>query len=157
MAEIRLTPTGQLRWETVSEQSETAALSGLQKVFEKDSFEGLFTLAADKYDTGNSLTLRYWQSLAEQYLTKLCHIPESANDIIVDAPSSAEYSTLLLTAPPMSGGEYLTESVLQEIWTQLDRWVRLAVTSAGGLQAFLHKYAPKWRQVGRVCFCVPQK
>jgi hypothetical protein len=52
----------------------TAALSGLQKVFERDSLEGLFTLAADKYDTDDSLTLRYWQGLAEQYLTKLCHI-----------------------------------------------------------------------------------
>ena len=152
MGEIRLTPTGQLRWETISEQSETAALSGLQKVFEKDCLEGLFKLAAEKYDTGDSLTLRYWQSLAEQYITKLCHIPESVNDIVIEAPSSAEYSTLLLTAPPMSGGEYLTESVLQEIWDQLDQWVCLAVTSAGGLRAFLHKYAPKWRQVGRVCF-----
>ncbi len=152
MGEIRLTPTGQLRWEAIYEQHETPVLSRLQKFFEQDCLEGLFTLAADKYDTGNSLTLRYWQGLAERYLTQLCHIPESAHDISVEAPSSAEYSTWLLTAPPMSGGEYLTESVLREIWTQLDQWVRLAVTSAGGLQAFLHKQAPKWRQVGRVCF-----
>ena len=116
MGEIRLTPTGQLRWETVSEQSDTAIMAGLQKVFEKDSLEGLFKLAADKYNTGDSLTLRYWQGLVEQYLTKLCHIPESASDIIVEAPTSAEYSTLLLTAPPMSGGEYLSQSVLREIW-----------------------------------------
>ena len=152
MGEIRLTPTGQLRWETISEQSETAALSGLQKVFEKDCLEGLFKLAAEKYDTGDSLTLRYWQSLAEQYITKLCHIPESVDDIVIEAPSSAEYSTLLLTAPPMSGGEYLSESVLREIWDQLDQWVRSAVIHSGGLEAFLHKHTPKWRQVGRVCF-----
>ena len=100
MEEIRLTPTGQLRWESISEQSETAALSGLRKTFEKDCLEGLFKLAADKYDTSNSLTLRYWQSLAEQYLTRLCHVPESVTDVVIENPSSAEYSTLLLTAPP---------------------------------------------------------
>lgn len=152
MGEIRLTPTGQLRWEFISEQPDAAVLCGLQKVFQKDCFEGLFNLAAEKYDTGNSLTLRYWQGLAEQYLTKLCHIPESANDIAIEAPSSAEYSTLLLTAPPMSGGEYLTKSVLQKIWADLDQWVRSAVNCSGGLAAFLHKHATKWRQVGRVCF-----
>ncbi len=152
MGEIRLTPTGQLRWESISEQSEAAVLCGLQKIFQKDCFEGLFNLAAEKYDTGNSLTLRYWQGLAEQYLTKLCHIPESANDIVIEGPSSAEYSTLLLTAPPMSGGEYLTESILQKIWADLDQWVRSAVDSSGVLAAFLHKHAAKWRQVGRVCF-----
>jgi len=152
MGEIRLTPTGQLRWESISEQPEAAVLRGLQKIFQKDCYEGLFNLAAEKYDTGNSLTLRYWQGLAEQYLTKLCHIPESAKDIVIEAPSSAEYSTLLLTAPPMSGGEYLTESVLQKIWADLDQWVRSAVNSSGGLAAFLHRHATKWRQVGRVCF-----
>jgi len=152
MGEIRLTPTGQLRWESISEQPDVAVLCGLQKIFQKDCFEGLFSLAAEKYDTGTSLTLRYWQGLAEQYLTKLCHIPESANDIAIEAPSSAECSTLLLTAPPMSGGEYLTESVLQKIWADFDQWVRSAVNSSGGLAAFLHKHAIKWRQVGRVCF-----
>ena len=152
MGEIKLTPTGQLRWEVISNQSETASLSGLQRIFEKDCFEGLFKLAADRYDTCNSMTLRYWQGLAEQYLTKLCHMPELVNGIVVEAPSSAEYSTRLLTAPPMCGGEYLSENVLQAIWTQLDQWVRLAVNSAGGLAAFLHEHASKWSQVGRVCF-----
>ena len=87
MGEIRLTPTGQLRWESISEQPEAAVLRGLQKIFQKDCYEGLFNLAAEKYVTGNSLTLRYWQGLAEQYLTKLCHIPESAKDIVIEAPS----------------------------------------------------------------------
>jgi len=152
MGEIRLTPTGQLRWESISEQPEAAVLCGLQKIFQKDCFEGLFNLAAEKYACRQSLTLRYWQGLAEQYLTKLCHIPESANDIVINTPSPAEFSTLLLTAPPMSGGEYLTESVLRKIWADLDQWVRSAVNSSGGLVAFLHKHTPKWCQVGRVCF-----
>ena len=152
MGEIRLTPTGQLRWEASSGPSETAVLSGLQEIFERDCFAGLFKLAANKCDTHNSLTLRYWQELAEQYLTRLCHSPESEGDITIEPPSSADYATYLLTAPPMSGGEYLSENILQKIWAQLDQWVLAAVSSYGGLNTFLQQEAPKWRQVGRVCF-----
>jgi len=35
-------------------------------------------------------------------LTGLCHIPESADDIVVEPPSDSVFSTLLLSAPPMS-------------------------------------------------------
>ncbi len=152
MGQIRLTPTGRLQWLSIPEESEPKALRRLQETFQKDCSKGLFCLAAERYDTDASLTLRYWQGFAERYLTKLCHIPESANEFVVETPSVAECSTLLLTAPPMSGGEYLTESVLQKIWTGLDQWVRSTVASCGGLDAFLRKHATKWRQVGRVCF-----
>ena len=52
----------------------------------------------------------------------------------------------------MPGGEYLGEETLQRIWQGLDGWVRETVARTGGLAAFLRERAPKWRQVGRVCF-----
>ena len=52
----------------------------------------------------------------------------------------------------MPGGEYLCEETLQRIWEDLDGWVREMVAHTGGLAAFLRERAPKWRQVGRVCF-----
>ncbi|MFC1677572.1 hypothetical protein ACFL3G_10990 [Planctomycetota bacterium] len=87
MNEIRLTPSGQLRWQTVSGESRAPEFAKLQKSFEQDWPQGLFKLAADKYKTTNSLTLGYWQGLAEHYLTGLCHIPESVDDIVVEPPS----------------------------------------------------------------------
>jgi non-specific serine/threonine protein kinase len=152
MSEIRLTPSGQLRWQAVSGEPQPPEFAKLQKSFEQDWPQGLFKLAADKYKTTDSLTLGYWQGLAEHYLTGLCHIPESADDIVVEPPSDSVFSTLLLSAPPMSGGEYLTLSVLREIWISLSRWGNQAVSSAGGLAIFLQTHAPQWHQVGRVCF-----
>ncbi len=152
MSEIRLTPSGQLRWQAASGESQLPEFAKLQKSFEKDWPEGLFKLAADKCKTTNSLTLGYWQGLAEHYLTGLCHIPESVDDIVVEPPSESVFSTLLLSAPPMSGGEYLTLSVLRQIWISLSRWGTQAIVSAAGLANFLRTHASKWHQVGRVCF-----
>ena len=152
MPEIRLTPTGNLHWKTLDGNSEPGRLSGLRKVFSIDWREGLFTLAAEKIGKGDSLTLHYWQGVADRYLTALCHIPGSTEKIEVEPPSPAECATLVLTAPPMQGGEYLTAEALLTIWNALDRWAREAIRSAGGLEAFLAARAPKWHQVGRVCF-----
>ena len=58
MAEIRLTPTGRLSWETPEDQTGPAQLTALRRIFSADWREGLFTLAAEKFGTGDSLTLR---------------------------------------------------------------------------------------------------
>ena len=166
MSEIRLTPAGHLCWEAPEGQDEPPRLSALRKVFAVDWREGLFTLAAEKtgmagllVGTGDpaswsrqSLTLRYWQGVADRYLTALCHIPGSTEKIEVEPPTPAECATLVLTAPPMRGGEYLTTQVLLGVWSALDQWATEAIASTGGLEAFLQARAPKWHQVGRVCF-----
>ena len=54
--------------------------------------------------------------------------------------------------PPMEGGEYLSPDCLRGLWGQFDEWVREAAAAAGGPGALLRKRAPRWRQVGRVCF-----
>ena len=68
--EIRLTPTGQLRWEVSEEEAESVAArnhsaptlgSSLRKAFEADWREGLFTLAAEKIATDDSSMLQVWR------------------------------------------------------------------------------------------------
>jgi hypothetical protein len=63
VAEIRLTPTGHLCWEAPEGQAEPAHLATLRKAFSHDWREGLFTLAAEKTDMADSLTLCYWQGV----------------------------------------------------------------------------------------------
>jgi len=152
VAEIKLTPTGHLHWESAEERPEARTLRAIRASFLRDWREGLFTLAAEKVDTGGSLTLRYWQGLADRYLTSLCHIPGSTKAIDVTPTTPAECATMVLTAPPMTGGEYLTTDVLLQVWNGLNEWIRESIASAGGLDAFLESRAPKWNQVGRVCF-----
>ena len=149
---IRLTPAGRLRWEPSGDEAVPAGSPSLQSAFEADWREALFTLAADKIPTQDMPSVRYWQQLAERYLTGLCHVPEDAESFEVEPLSSADCAHWILTAPPMQGGEYLCEGTLQRIWERLDAWVRETVTSTGGLAAFLQRRAPKWNQVGRVCF-----
>src|SRR5262249_39285231 len=149
---IRLTPTGQLRWEAPEGETASAELVSLRKAFEADWREGLFTLAAGKLSPDEAPTLRYWQGLAERYLTALCHIPPRTRTFEGEAPSPPDCASLSLAAPPMQGGEYLSDTVLQDIWQALDRWTHEAVAALGGLETFLQIRAPKWHQVGRVCF-----
>ncbi len=149
MAEIKLTPNGQLCWVADDEQTAAAALG---KVFERNRYEGMFVLAADKIDVAGAASLRYIQTIAGHYLTKLCHIPESADNTTVAQPGGGELTRWLLTLPPMLGAEYVCEDVLRAIWAELDNWVQEKIASGGGLKSFLQKWAPKWHQVGRVCF-----
>ena len=149
---IRLTPAGRLRWETSGDEGAPAGSPPLQGAFESDWCEALFTLAAEKIPTQSMPSLRYWQRLAERYLTGLCHISEDSESFEIEPLSPADCAHWILAAPPMHGGEYLCEETLQRIWQRLDGWVRETVTSTGGLAAFLQGRAPKWHQVGRVCF-----
>ncbi|MDE0459903.1 MAG: hypothetical protein OXI15_21645, partial [Chromatiales bacterium] len=149
---IRLTPAGHLRWEPSGDEAAPAAPPSLQNAFETDWREALFTLAAEKTPTRDMPGVRYWQQLAERHLTGLCHVPEDAGTFEVEPLSAADCARWILTAPPMPGGEYLGEETLQRIWQGLDGWVRETVARTGGLAAFLRERAPKWRQVGRVCF-----
>ena len=152
---IRLTPAGHLRWESGPDgdtPAESVHLQALQGAFRDDWREALFTLAADKTPAQGLPSVRYWQQFAEDYLTGLCHIPEDAERFDVEPPSSADRARWVLIAPPMAGGEYLGEDTLRRIWERLDEWARESAASSGGLSVFLRQRAPKWHQVGRVCF-----
>ena len=149
---LGLTPAGHLRWAPLGGDEVPAGLAHLQGAFDADWRDALFTLAAEKTDTQGAPGLRYWQEIAERHLTALCHIPEDAEDVRVDPPVPAECAEWVLTAPPMHGGEYLSADSLQGIWTDLDAWVRERVPARDGLAAFLRARAPRWHQVGRVCF-----
>ncbi|MBN1513564.1 MAG: hypothetical protein JXB13_16225 [Phycisphaerae bacterium] len=99
MAEIRLTPNGHLCWEMPEGQAEPAHQAALRKAFDEDWREALFALAAEKTGTGDSPTLRYWQGVADLYVTALCHIPGSAETFEIPPPSPSQCATWVLTAP----------------------------------------------------------
>ena len=126
--------------------------SDTANAFERDWREGLFLLAAEKNNPGDCQTLRYWQNIANRYLTELCHVPGSENTVDISSPGEGVFSTWVLTAPPMVGGEYISIDMLQDIWDELDMWVCRQVELAGSPKTFLETRAPKWHQVGRVCF-----
>ena len=154
--EIALTPSGRLIWM----EGEAARTPGAWSRKVADGFSscraaGLLAVAATTPDGPLSPSLSFWRDFSSRYLTLLCRTPEFTGDItdLIDPPEPSEIDTLLLSAPPMQGGEYLSATLLQGIWIDLDAWVRQEIASYGeGLSAWLKRNASIWHQVGRVCF-----
>ncbi len=129
----------------------------IEQAFSRSVGEGLFSLAAQKSDANLTPSLHYWRNFACQYMSERCLLtPIESQQADPPAPVSpftdTETMPLLLGAPPMRGAEYLSATVLQDIRDVLDRWVCEEIQNLGGLNALLTKKAPRWHQVGRVCF-----
>ncbi len=126
----------------------------IARQFASSQAEGIFALATERMDRPDP-SLAYWRDFGGRYLAQLCHTPEMTGTAIeeIPPPPAAELATMLLNVPPMQGAEYLTESVLRDIWADLDAWVWRAVAKCrDGLAGFLKERAALWHQVGRVCF-----
>jgi superfamily II DNA or RNA helicase len=153
-----LTPGGRLRLIAVDDDAGTCLDSWMKRVvagFAACPAAGLFALAAARPETPPSPVLAFWREFGARYLTQLCRTPDFIEKHIeaIEPPDESELADLLLTAPPMQGGEYLGAEVLRSLWNALDAWTRNQVaTSADGLAGWLKQHAPLWQQVGRVCF-----
>jgi non-specific serine/threonine protein kinase len=155
--DLKLTPAGRLH---LIEDDEAASAPEIwtRRVaagFSTSAAEGLFALAAEKPDLPPVPAFSFWRDFACRYMTQLCRTPECAARHIdpIEPPVESELSALLLSAPPLQGGEYLGTDVLRDLWVELDTWVRREIAaSETDLSGWLKNRAPMWRQVGRVCF-----
>ena len=152
-----LTPTGRLVLREAAESVDEPSrwTKRVVDAFPSSPAAGLFALAATRPDTPPPPSLSFWRDFSSHYLTQLCRTPEFAGDRLdpIEPPPEADLTTLLLTAPPMRGAEYLSRDVLRSLWSELDEWVREEVaSSADGLAGWMKKRAAMWHQVGRVCF-----
>ena len=129
-------------------------LEPITKAFQKDPSSGLFALATV---SGSQLSdsASYWRGFAGMFLTALCHVPEETGHDLSTLPklTPSDHAQLLLSIPPMPGAEYVNAEILDHHWDQLQAWVKEQLDVAGtSLAEFLKKKAPKWHQVGRICF-----
>ncbi|MEO7273481.1 MAG: SNF2 helicase-associated domain-containing protein, partial [Vicinamibacterales bacterium] len=156
MPSLALTPRGHLLFEpageTVGPTSELA--SALEAAFGRGSGYGLFELGASAVGTALPADLGYWRDFAARFVTALCaHPSDDKPDAGIAAPPIAELAALAAAAPPMTGAEYLTASVLEELWTEIAAACRSdLVASKLSVQAFLQRKNPAWHVVGRVHF-----
>jgi superfamily II DNA or RNA helicase len=118
----------------------------LAEAFARGSGFGLLHLGGAEQGRALSPELVWWRDFATRYVGALCHqaSPE------VPPPTEAELASLVLTAPMMTGAEYLGIEVLRHLWDGIGA----AVAHAAGddLQAFLKAMNPAWNLVGRVHF-----
>src|ERR1700680_4682766 len=120
-----LTPHGLL---TLRQTAQAPALepdqgSRLEKAFLRGSGHGLLWLGADEVATVLPPVLSYWRELGMRYMTALCALPSVGDGRTkppVPIPADGELDTMAAAVPPMTGAEYLTTSVLANLWRGMD-------------------------------------
>jgi hypothetical protein len=132
-------------------------LSGrLLRAFERGSGHGLLLLGAEEVATALPPVYSYWREFSGRYVTAICtHTDADASpkQVRIAAPPSDELERIAAAAPPMTGAEYLTATVLQALWQELDEAFAIELSeSRCSLQDFLHRRNPAWNLVGRVHF-----
>ncbi len=128
--------------------------SPIVRSFADSSAAGIMALAGGKAAPDWPVVWMYWRDFGTRYLLQLCQNPSTAKKLEPSPPlDAATLSALYLSIPPMPGAEYCSPDVLAAIWQDLDTWTLASIAhDPDGLAGFLQRYAPAWRQVGRVCF-----
>jgi superfamily II DNA or RNA helicase len=148
----RVTPHGHLRLTPDSDAPPlpAALAQRLSDAFARGSGHGLLHLGAAEVGSILPPSWAWWREFAARYVTALCASPEGD---AVTAPADHALDALIADAPPMTGAEYLTTSVLATFWMELDAALRdELVASKRPLQEFLKSRHPVWNLVGRVHF-----
>jgi superfamily II DNA or RNA helicase len=153
-----LTPHGVLNLRRTDDEAgaELAHAARLEACFGRGTGHGLLSLGADEVGAVLPPVMTYWRDLATRYITALCALPDIATvrrKPAVPLPADDDLDRMAAAAPPMTGAEYLTASVLADFWRQMDAAfdAELADTKLS-LQDFLKSRHPAWNMVGRVHF-----
>lgn len=147
-----LSPRGHLHPGAPEEGLDASLAASLHGDFEVGSGAGLFLLGAREIGSLLPPVLAYWRDFGARYVAALCLRPEGEEAPPRLAPPE-DLPSILLTAPPMPGGEYLSVEVLAALWGEMDRaFHALHSASRTSLQDFLKSLNPAWNRVGRVNF-----
>lgn len=152
-----ITPHGHLRLAPIPDAPALAEALQLRLVpaFARGAGHGLLQLGAGETGVVLPPALAWWREFAGRYMAALCALPETENEKPgrIDAPAHNKLEALIADAPPMDGAEYLTVTVLRNLWTALDAALHEELAAAAGsLKEFLHRRSPAWNLVGRVHF-----
>jgi len=153
-----LTPHGRLSLAPVDDapQLSPELVRRVEESFARGSGHGLLQLGAG--EVGNALppVFGYWREFGARYVTAVCMLPDIGDHgdlAAVPVLSNGDLESFASAAPPMTGAEYVTASVLQALWDALDRAFRSELSeSKASVQSFLSRKSPAWHLVGRVYF-----
>ena len=158
---LRLTPHGRLVVEDRDDAPEIDATASIRltEAFAVGTGHGLVWLGAGEVGRAFPPVFVWWRDFAARYIGSLClhasgtEAEDGGEPPDVPAPTAAELSSLVLTAPMMAGAEYLTQDVLLALWDEMARAFAASLAAARtGLQTFLTGLNPAWNLVGRVHF-----
>lgn len=115
----------------------------------------LLQLGAELVGAALSPVPGWWRDFAVRYLTALCAVPQTdTGEAIpgrVPVPTTDDLQTLIWSAPPMDGAEYLTVAVLERMWSEIDQALHGTLLYHGhALAEYLKACNRAWNLVGRV-------
>src|SRR5437868_865953 len=156
---LRLTPHGRLSVDDQDNGPDIDAAASIRLIdsFARGTGYGLIWLGAAEVGQAFPPLFVWWRDFAAVYVGSLCLQASGMEGPrklpSVPAPTPAELSSLVLTAPIMAGAEYLTQDVLLALWDEMERAFAASLAAAKvGLQAFLTTLNRAWNLVGRVHF-----
>ncbi len=158
MIDICLHPSAVLSLLSNPDEFNKSSHKSLTATFENDWRAGLFSLSAISGDLSDfSVAARFWAAVGGEFLTRLCHQPSQASQEAnplkgLATPGIEQLEQWIHSAPPMIGGEYITDERLDFIWDELACWTRETIGGYPGIEEFLSDWAPAWNRVGRVTF-----
>src|SRR5437588_12277141 len=121
---LRLTPHGRLSAEKQDDGPEIDAGASIRLIdaFARGTGYGLVWLGAAEVGQALPPLFVWWRDFAARYVGSLClhasgmEAEEHRKLPSIPAPTAAELSSLVLTAPIMAGNEYLDQDVLLALW-----------------------------------------
>ena len=103
-----------------------------------------------------SPSLEYWRDFAGRFVVRLSQIPdleELRGRAVVEPLAEEEVRALLAAAPMMSGVEYLSRELLEDLWGHLSQAFQTLIEHyEGTVEAFFKTYRPETHLAGRVFF-----
>ena len=103
-----------------------------------------------------SPSLEYWRDFAERFVVELSRVSdleELREKAAVEPLAEGEVEELLASAPMMTGVDYLTWELLEDLWRDLGRAFSALIKGYdGSVEAFFKTYSPKTHLAGRVFF-----
>ena len=155
MSSLALTPRGHLLFNRTDQgvQPTSGLVPGIETAFSRGSGHGLLELGAAEVGTLLPADLGYWRDFAARFVTAICTHPDLDDGVSLPAPPPIELDALAAAAPPMTGAEYVSAPVLQQLWTETAAAFRSELAASKvSVQAFLQRKNPAWHLVGRVHF-----
>jgi non-specific serine/threonine protein kinase len=155
---VAITPAGRLHLEPAPDALPAVLpnqAEALQRAFAQSSAEGLRLLASAEMTQQLPPALVFWRDIARHLFHAVCQLGEGgfAQWASAAPPSDEQLAEWVEAAPPMRGLEYLDNSLLRYLWTELQTLVASQASNfPGGPAAYLRNINPLWHLLGRVTF-----
>ena len=156
-----VSPTGEVHFDAHPPEGSLAPLSiatALARDFKLGPGHAILQLAARHPAAALPASVSFFRDTGALFLTRVAAAPDLAEKGKLPPPAG-DLARLVRGAPPLTGGEYLSEPAMESLWNAFQTALRselarlpAASGPAGPVARWFAERNPAWHAVGRVCF-----